>query len=72
MQVRAMFNCEEKVETRDGYRLKFRAVTGDSALAEKFFKYTPYGEIVMGTVNEAAAAAFKPGKSYFVDFTPVE
>lgn len=72
MTVRAMFTCDEKIETRDGHRLKFSAVVGDSALAEKFFKYTPYGQIEMGTVNEAAASQFKPGKSYYLDFTPVD
>lgn len=72
MTVRAMFTCDEKVETRDGYTLRFSAVVGSSELAEKYFKYTPFGSIEMGTVNEAAAAQFKPGASYFVDFTPTE
>lgn len=72
MTVRAMFHCDEKIETRDGYRLKFSAVVGDSALAEQFFKYTPYGQIEMGTVNDAAAAQFKPGRAYFIDFIPVD
>lgn len=72
MKVRAMFNCDEKIETRDGYRLRFSAVVGDSELAEQFFKYTPYGSIEMGTVNEAAAEQFKPGKAYFIDFTPTD
>lgn len=72
MTVRAMFTCDEKIETRDGYRLKFSAVVGDSELAARFFKYTPYGRIEMGTVNETAAALFKPGKAYYLDFTPAE
>lgn len=71
MVVRAMFTCDEKIETRDGFRLTFSAVCGDSELAKQFFKYTPYGKIEMGTVNEAAAAAFKPGSAYYLDFTPV-
>lgn len=71
-KVRAMFTCEEKIQTRDGYRVKFTAVTGDSELAEQFFRWTPWGTLEMGTINDAAAAAFVPGKSYFLDITPAE
>lgn len=70
--VRAMFTCEQKVKDDVGYNLIFSAVTGDTELAEKFFKYTPYGTIMMGTINEHAAEQFEVGRSYFVDFTPAE
>lgn len=36
----------------------------------KFWKYTPSGEIKLGTVNEAAWEQFELGKEYYVDFTP--
>lgn len=71
-KVRAMFNLDEKIQTRDGFRLKFSAVCGDSALAEEYFKWTPYGQIEMGTINAAAASMFHPGKSYYLDFTAAE
>lgn len=72
MTVRAMFTCDEKIQTRDGYKVKFTAVTGNSELAERFFKYTQWGNIEMGTINDKAAEQFVPGKSYYLDFTPVE
>ena len=66
--VRARFTCEEKTQTPDGYRVKMRASSKDS----EFFKWTPYGELTMGTINGQAAEQFIPGKDYFLDFTPVE
>ena len=36
----------------------------------KFYSATPWGEIVLGTVNLDAAAQFKPGAEIYVDFTP--
>lgn len=72
MAVRAMFTLDEKIQTRDGFRLKFSAVVGDSELAERYFKWTPYGTLEMGTVNADAAAQFEPGKSYYLDFSAVE
>lgn len=72
MAVRAMFTLDEKIQTRDGFRLKFTAVTGDSELAERYFKWTPWGSLEMGTINADAATQFEPGKSYYLDFSPVE
>lgn len=72
MKVRACFTLDEKTQTRDGHRLKFNAVTSGNSEAEKFFKYTPYGSLEMGTINDDAAAMFVPGKQYYLDFTPVE
>ena len=72
MTVRAMFVCDEKIQTRDGYKVKLTAVTGDSELAEKFFKWTPWGQIEMGIINDNAAEQFVPGCSYYLDFTAVE
>lgn len=69
-KVRALFQCLEKIQTADGYRIKFAAVYGDGELARKSFKHTPYGELEMGTVNDAAAAMFVPGRRYYLDFTP--
>jgi len=70
--VTARFRLDEKTETIDGYRLKFGVVTGGSDENDKFFKYTPYGSIEMGTVNKDAADMFVSGGEYDLTFTPVE
>ncbi len=36
----------------------------------KFWKWTPAGEISLGTINPDAAKAFEIGGEYYVDFTP--
>ena len=38
----------------------------------KFWQASPSGSLELGTVNEAAAAAFQLGKEYYVDFTLAE
>lgn len=37
----------------------------------QFFRWTPWGQIELGTVNPDAAAQFVVGAEVFVDFTPV-
>jgi hypothetical protein len=39
---------------------------------QRFQKATPSGFIEMQIDNEAALAQLQPGKSFYVDFTPVE
>lgn len=39
---------------------------------KKFWDATPTGAMSLGTVNKAAADAFKPGREYYIDFTPAE
>ena len=36
----------------------------------KFWQASPNGSLLLGTVNEAAAAQFELGKEYYVDFSP--
>lgn len=69
MKVRACFTLNEKIQTRDGYRLTFAAVHGGNKETEQFFKYTPYGSLEMGTINDDAAASFDVGEDYYLDFT---
>ena len=38
---------------------------------ERFHKYTPNGSITMTIDNPPASDQFAPGKSFYVDFTPV-
>ncbi len=35
---------------------------------KKFFRYTPSGQISIGTLNPAAWQQFELGKEYYVDF----
>jgi hypothetical protein len=37
-----------------------------------FWKYTPSGEIKLGTINPEAWQQFELGKEYYIDFTPAE
>ncbi len=60
------FNCEP------AFTIKARAVTSGSEENKSFWKYTPSGELVMQTVNPEAAEQFKPGKEFYLDFTPAE
>ena len=69
MNVRAKFKVEYKMQTTAGFEVKMVPVTGGSTENEQFFKYTPYGEIKIGTINGAAAEQFVPGATMYVDFT---
>lgn len=75
--VRSKFKCESKTITADGATVKLSPVIGGSKENENFFKYTPYGNIEIGVLNDSAkgfsvAAEFEPGKEYFVDFSKAE
>lgn len=48
--------------------IKLNPVVGNTEENKSFYAATPSGEIILGTVNESAAKAFKPGKDYFVTF----
>jgi hypothetical protein len=70
--VRAKFSCWNKEKIEEGFKITLAPVTSGSEENAMFFRYTPYGSCVIGTVNEAAAAQFEVGKEYYVDFTKVE
>ena len=70
--VRAKFTCTQKNQGMDGYELVFAPVTWGSEENDSFYKYTPWGELKMGTINPDAAAQFVPGKQYYLDFSPAE
>ena len=71
MGTRAKFKVISVTESEGGNKsVKLQPVTGGSKENESFFKWTPYGEINMGTINQEAAAQFKPGQQFYVDFTP--
>lgn len=72
MAVRAKVTCEGI----EGNAVKFCTVYEPDAEKDtenaRFTKATPWGEIKLGIDNPAALEQFEPGKSYYVDFTPVE
>ncbi len=70
MSVRCKFSCMNKVDNPDGVEVTFAPVTSGSEENEKFFKYTPWGELKFGTINKAAADQFEIGAEYYLDLTP--
>ena len=70
--VRCKFKCESKTITENGAEIKMVPVTYGSKENDEFFKYTPYGEIKIGTINKEAAEQFQPGKEYFIDISLAE
>jgi hypothetical protein len=52
------------IKMENGHELEYRPVTSGD-----FFKFTPYGEIKLGIVNDAVVAGLEPGKEYYIDFT---
>ena len=70
--VRAKFFCASNTPNGggdEGSIIKLAAVTSGGPENERFFHYTPFGELNMGTVNPAAAKEFVVGAEYYIDFT---
>jgi len=68
--MRAKFKLTEKTEMEgNSGKVKFQPVTGGSPENETFFKWTPYGQIEIGTINEEVLKQLEVGAEYFVDFT---
>lgn len=70
MNVKAKFTCTQKIQKPHGFEIHMSAVCGGDEENDRFFKYTPYGELSLGTINEAAAEQFVPGKDYYLVFAP--
>lgn len=68
--VRAKFYVESKTQFRDGYRIKMNPVVSGSAENASFFKYTPSGNLEIGTINPEAAAGLEVGQEYYLDISP--
>lgn len=69
--VRAKFKVRNMVHSQDGIEINLDPVTHGSPENEQFYKFTPYGSIQLGVVNEDASSKFSPGQEFYVDFTPV-
>jgi hypothetical protein len=72
MSVRAKFKVDAVEKNADGYGVTLRPVVGGSAENDTFFRYTPWGQIQIGTVNPAAGDQFNVGDEFYVDFTKAE
>ncbi len=72
--IRAKFKCTS-VTTHEGgsETVKLSPVNGPAGTENaQWSKYTPAGDITMCITAEGAVGQFQAGKSYFVDFSPVE
>ena len=70
--IKCKFVCEKKIEGGDGFEIHLRNVSSGSAENEKYFKYTPYGQLVIGTINADAAKQFEINKAYYINITAEE
>ena len=80
MSVRAKFTVTHINETRygarpvDAYKTVILEPRYDTTIPEdvRFLTATPTGRMEMRIENPVALEQFIPGKSFYVDFTPVE
>lgn len=76
MAVTAMLTCESKKEDAQNPEqgnVHLMGVTDGSEEAKKYFAYTPYADLNIGTLNPAAYEQFEPGKTYLItieEYTP--
>lgn len=79
MSIRAKFYVGEKITRASGNKdststqvIKLFPVTHGSEENELFYRYTPYGSIELGLLNEETGKKFELGKEYYIDFTLAE
>lgn len=74
MSVRAKFRCDniEPAQVGDNppATIRLSPVTSGSPENESFYKFTPGGSLVLGTINAEAVKQFEVGKDYYVDISP--
>lgn len=67
---RAKFKVVSVTESEGGLKtVNMQPVTSGSPENTAFYKWTPSGQIQLGTINPDAAAPFVPGTEFYVDFT---
>lgn len=49
--------------------MEFNIVSGTTEENQKFFMWTPYGKLELGTVNQAVIDALNLGEEYYVVIT---
>jgi len=69
--VRAKVRCEDLQEKYGNMEVTLTAVHSETGENADFTAATPYGTVRLGIypVDRPAAAFFKPGKTYYLDFT---
>lgn len=75
-----MVRCKFRVSSYETFldrgeelrRIKLNVVVDGSLENKEFFKWTPSGQIEVGTLNRKAWESFPLGAEMYVDFTPVE
>jgi hypothetical protein len=73
MKIRAKFNCNSFTDNGYNREFKFSAVYGKEGENEGFSKATPSGTLSITVDKETAAYdLFKPGKTFYLDFTEAE
>ena len=71
--IRAKFKVQSVTESEGGLKTaNLVPVTSGSPENEKFFKWTPGGQIQLSTLNPDAGAKFVPGRQFYVDFTAAD
>lgn len=75
MGTRARFVCNSVTNFPHGpndvnLRVEMEADTNSNE--HNFTRYTPCGSLSMDVTNPALGGFFIPGKTYYLDFTPVE
>ena len=70
--VRSKFKCDSITLGSDVSSVSLVPVTSGCAENDAFYKYTPGGTINLGVLLADTANSFKPGKSYYVDFTEAD
>jgi len=73
LTVRGKFKCTSIEEFENGWKTaKLNAVYSNTGENADFSKFTPNGNISITVTPETKAIDFyKPGKSYYIDFTEV-
>lgn len=69
--VRCKFKCVSKIGNEDGFRVKMEPVYCGSKENDEFFKWTPYGQFEIGTINLNTSEQFCEGQEYYIDINQV-
>lgn len=69
IKVKCKFKCTEIIHREHYSNVKFEVVTNGSEENEKYFKYTPAGEISLDILKEEVANYFIPGEEYYLDIS---
>lgn len=64
--------CESMCIDLNGGTVSLRPVTDGSQENEKFYQYTPGGQLELATLNHDALKQFEVGKEFYVDVKPAD